>query len=283
MPHWCESAEMPRPLPGKSESPARFGRAASPGESGPQDLRRAPGVPQANRLLGALDPADFGLLLPHLQVVELPPAHVLYEPGEAISYAYFPQDCMVSLVAVLEEGATAEVAVFGCEGVVGFISSLVSRISFGRYVVQIPGYAARIPLARLREAVDSSPSLRDIFARYTEALLAQTFQTVACNAVHTVEARCCRWILSTYDRAGRKDLPLTHDFLAEMLGVQRSTVSLITRTLQANALIRQGRGMISIVDQHGLEEVACDCYRTIRRSFERLLPNTYRCVSPSAD
>lgn len=265
---------MPRPLRGRSHSSTGSGRGSPSRGAHPDLFKRHPGA-QTNRLLGALEPDDLALLQPHLQLFDLPQGHVLFEPGEAIAFAFFPHDCMVSLVAVLDEGATAEVAVFGCEGVVGFISSLVSRISFGRYVVQIPGSASRIPLARLRETVDSRPGLQDVFARYTEALLAQTFQTVACNAVHTVEARCCRWILSTYDRAARESLPLTHDFLAEMLGVQRSTVSLITRTLQSNGLIRQGRGAISIADRRGLEEVACGCYRSMRRSFERLLPNTY--------
>jgi CRP-like cAMP-binding protein len=111
--------------------------------------------------------------------------------------------------------------------------------------------------------------------RFTEAFLAQTFQTVACNAMHTVDARCSRWILMTRDRMNSDTLPLTHEFLAEMLGVQRSTVSLVTRTFQTAGLITQGRGVIIITDRAGLEEVACECYGTIRRSFERLLPRTF--------
>ncbi len=182
---------------------------------------------------------------------------------------------MVSLVTVMQNGETVETATFGREGVLGFSSALVTRQSFGRYIAQLPGSASRIPLARLWEAFDTNPAIRMILLRFTEAFLAQTFQTVACNAVHTVEARCCRWILTTRDRMDTDTLPLTHEFLAEMLGVQRSTVSLVTRTFQTAGLITQGRGVITITDPAGLEEVACECYGTIRKSFERLLPRTY--------
>jgi CRP-like cAMP-binding protein len=230
---------------------------------------------QANRLLAALDQADFARLAPFLEPVELPQGKVLYETGETIHHAYFPHDCIVSLVTVLEDGDTVETAMFGREGVLGFSSALVTRQSFGRYVVQLPGMASRIPVARLGEAFDTSPAVRGLLLRFTEALLAQTFQTVACNAVHTVEARCCRWILSTRDRVSGDALPLTHEFLAEMLGVQRSTVSLVTKAFHLAGLISQGRGVIMITDRPGLEEVACECYGTIRRSFERLLPHTY--------
>jgi CRP-like cAMP-binding protein len=230
---------------------------------------------QANRLLAALDQADLARLAPFLEPVELPQGKVLYETGETIHHAYFPHDCIVSLVTVLEDGDTVETAVFGREGVLGFSSALVTRQSFGRYVVQLPGMASRIPVARLGEAFDTSPAVRGLLLRFTEALLAQTFQTVACNAVHTVEARCCRWILSTRDRVSGDALPLTHEFLAEMLGVQRSTVSLVTKAFHSAGLISQGRGVIMITDRPGLEEVACECYGTIRRSFERLLPHTY--------
>ena len=230
---------------------------------------------RANRVLAALNLADFGILEPHLHLVELRQGEILYEAGDTIQHAYFPHQSMICLVAVLEEGASAEVAVFGSEGVMGFATSLVTRVSFGRYIVQVPGTASRIATGPLRNAVDARPDVRHILLRYTEALLAQTFQTVACNAVHPVEARCCRWILATLDRAEREDLPLTHEFLGEMLGVQRPTVSLITRSLQNAGLIRQGRGVITVVDRDGLEEAACGCYRAIRRSFERLLPGTY--------
>jgi CRP-like cAMP-binding protein len=230
---------------------------------------------RANRLLAALDRDDFAKLAPFLEIVDLPRGKVLYETGETIHHAYFPHAGMVSLVTVMQNGETVETATFGREGVLGFSSAFVTRQAFGRYIAQLPGSASRVPLTRLWEAFDASPALRTLLLRFTEALLAQTFQTVACNAVHTVEARCCRWILSTRDRMNTDTLSLSHEVLAEMLGVQRSTVSLVTRTFQTTGLIAQGRGVITITDRAGLEEVACECYGTIRRSFERLLPRTY--------
>ena len=235
----------------------------------------SPAHHRANRLLAALEAGDLARLEPHLEAVQLAAGTVLYESGQTIRHAYFPHSCVVSLLAVLEDGGSAEVALFGREGVLGYASSLVSREAFGRYVVQVPGSASRVPLARLHEAAEASPRLRDLLQRYTEALLAQTFQSVACNAIHAVEARCCRWTLSTQDRVGQRDLPLTHEFLAEMLGVQRPTVSLVVRALQTAGLSRQGRGVISVSDRAGLEESACECYGAIRRNFERLLPHTY--------
>ncbi|WP_046865549.1 Crp/Fnr family transcriptional regulator [Microvirga massiliensis] len=228
-----------------------------------------------NRLLAAMEPQDFARIEPKLDIVDLPRGKVLYESGETIQYAYFPHDMVVSLVAVMEDGASAEMAVFGCEGVFGFITAAISRRSFGRYVVQVPGRASRIAVEPLQAAFDASATLRELFRRYGEALLVQTFQTVACNALHSVEARCCRWILSTHDRVKHDTLPLTHEFLAEMLGVQRSTVSIITRTLQTAGLITQSRGGITVTDRAGLEEAACECYDTVRRTFKHLLPKTH--------
>ena len=146
----------------------------------------------------------------------------------------------------MEDGGTTEIAVFGREGVVGLLSALVTREAFGRYIVQMSGTASRIPFERLNEVRNARPALRQLIMRYGEAFLAQTFQTVSCNAVHPVEARCCRWILNMHDRADGDTLPLTHEFLAEMLGVQRSSVSVVTRTLQTAGLIQQSRGSITV-------------------------------------
>jgi CRP-like cAMP-binding protein len=230
---------------------------------------------RANRLLAALEPEVFAFLEPHLEIIALHRRQVLYEAGETICYTYFPHDAVVSLVNVLEDGRSVEVAVFGREGVFGLISALFTRESFGRYIVQIPGTASQVEIEWLREAVNACPRMRLLLYRFTEALLAQTFQIVTCNAVHSVEARCCRWLLSTHDRVEQDTLPLTHEFLAEMLGTQRPSVSIVLRTLQTAGLIRQHRGGIVITDRVGLEEVTCECYGKIRRSYERLLPHTY--------
>ena len=228
-----------------------------------------------NRLLAALDPDDLASIEPYFELIALSRGQVLYEPGDPILHVYFPHDAVVSLVNVMEDGGSVEVSVFGREGVLGLRSALVTREAFGRYVVQMSGTASRIPFERINEMRNAHPGLRQLIINYGEALLAQTFQTVACNAVHAVEARCCRWILSMHDRADGDTLPLTHEFLAEMLGVQRSTVSVVARTLQTAGLIRQSRGGITITDRAGLEEATCECYRKIRSVYQRLLPTTY--------
>lgn len=234
---------------------------------------------RTNRLLYFLEPEDFDWLEPHLEIVALAKGEIVSEVNEPIRHTYFPHDTIVSLVTVLEDGGSVEVAVFGRESVFGFVSALISRRSFGRYVALFPGTASRIATDRLQEAIAARPKIRNLFQRFTEAILAQTLQAVACNAVHSVEARCCRWILSTRDRMDQDTLPLTHELLAEMLGVQRSTVSSVTRSLQNARLISQGRGVITITDRSGLEEMACECYGVICDSFDRLLPGAYRCTT----
>jgi len=231
---------------------------------------------RANRLLAAVPPEDFALLEPYLEFVALSREQVLYDAGDLMRHLCFPHEAVISLVNLMEDGGIVEVAIFGREGVSGLFGALATREAFGRYVVQIAGTASRISYKHLDEMRTARPKLRQLLTNYGEALMAQTFQTVSCNAVHAVEARCCRWILSMHDRAGQDSLPLTHEFLAEMLGVQRSTVSVVTRTLQTAGLIRQSRGGITIVDRAGLEETTCECYGKIRRIYQRLLPGTYR-------
>jgi CRP-like cAMP-binding protein len=233
-------------------------------------------IHRSNQLLAALEPEDFLWLEPHLEIVDLPRGKVVYETGEAIRHTYFPHNAIVSLVTVLQNGGSVQVAVFGREAAFGFVSTLVTRQSFGRYIVQISGTASRIALERLINALNERPKIRQVLFRYTEALLAQTLQSVACNAVHSVEARCCRSILTTCDRIDKDEVPLTHEALAEILGVQRSTVSSVTSALQKAGLIMQGRGTIRIIDRAGLEATTCECYHAIRQSFEKLLPGIYK-------
>ena len=237
-------------------------------------VRRTP-QHQDNRLLAALAPEDFAFLEPHLTIVDLQRGEILYEAGETIVHTYFPHDAMVSLVTIMHDGRSVEMATFGSEGLFGLVSAFVTRQSFGRYMVQLSGTASRIDLNMMHEAMAARPEIQGLVLRFTEALLAETLQTVACNAVHSVEARCCRWILMSQDRINQPDLPLTHEFLAEMLGVQRSTVSDVARTIQDKGLIRQGRGVITITDRRGLEATSCECYKVIRQKFEQLLPHTY--------
>jgi CRP-like cAMP-binding protein len=251
----------------------------SKGQPSPSRATGSPPDHRANRFLAALEPGDFALLEPHLEAVILPRGTVLYEPGDPIRYTYFPHDVIVSLVDVMEDGRLAEVAIFGREGLFGLLSAFVSREAFGRYVVQVPGTASRVPLEHMHTAIQARPALQRQMLAYNEALLAQAYHTVACNAVHPVEARCCRWLLSTHDRLDQDALPLTHEFLAEMLGVQRSTVSTVLRGLQTSGLIEQYRGGIRVIDRAGLERGACECYRKIRFRFKTLLPGS--CAEPN--
>jgi CRP-like cAMP-binding protein len=230
---------------------------------------------RANRLLAALEPADFAALEPHLEIVDLPKGAVLYDAGESIRYTYFPHDAIVSLVEVMEDGRVAEVALFGREGLVGLLSAIISGEALGRYVVLVSGTASRISVKQMRRVLVLRSRLRRMVAAFNEALLAQAFHTVACNALHPVEARCCRWLLNTHDRLDQDILPLTHEILAAMLGVQRSTVSTVLRTLQTTDLIEQRRGGIVVTDRAALEQATCECYHKVRLRVEKVLPGTY--------
>jgi CRP-like cAMP-binding protein len=227
----------------------------------------------ANRLLAALSSRDFAVLAPHLQRVKLSRGRVLFEPGDDVNTTYFPlRRTMVSLLIVTRDGREVEAATIGREGAVGGIVSEGHKPAFGRAVVQVPGEGFAISTSHLEAAKTGSPRFSDLFARYADSLLAQIMQSVACNALHPVEARCSRWLLAAHDRAGDGTIHLTQEALAEMLGVQRTTVSAVTRTLQERGLIRTRRGGVEIVDRAGLESAACECYAAVEDHFRMLLP-----------
>ena len=175
----------------------------------------------------------------------------------------------------MEDGTAVEVVVFGREAVVGLLTALTTREAFGRFIVQVPGNASRIPFECLNEIRNARPNLRHLIMRYGEAFHGPDVPDRLLQCRHPVDARCCRWILGIQDRADQDTLPLTHEFLAEMLGVQRSTVSAVTRILQTPGLIRQSRGGITVTDRAGLEQRSCECYGKIRGIYRRLLPDTY--------
>lgn len=227
---------------------------------------------RANQLLVALGPEDFAALEPHLEMIKLPRGTVVYETGDRMPYVYFPHDMVVALITVLTDGKTVEMAVFGREALFGLSSVLATCRSLGRYAVQVTGSASRVDTEVLRRVFKTRPAVRELFLQFIEALLAQALQSMACNTVHSVEARCCRWLLTLHDRTGRDALPLTHEHLSAMLGVQRSTVSLVTGSLQSAGLIRQGRGVIMVADRPGLEQAVCGCYSVMRQRFEEILP-----------
>ncbi|WP_082145918.1 Crp/Fnr family transcriptional regulator [Microvirga massiliensis] len=227
----------------------------------------------SNRLLASLQPSDRALLERHLEAVTLYQGEVLFEPGDDVTRTYFPcASTMASLVVMMQTGRAAEAATIGREGAIGGIVSSGYKPAFTRSEVQIPGPALRIETARIEEAKERSATLRDLFSRYADALLAQILQSVACNALHSLEARCCRWLLTTQDRVNSAEIPLTQEALAEMLGVQRTTVTSVARALRARGLIRYARGHIVILDRARLEEAACECHSAVKQHFERILP-----------
>lgn len=225
-----------------------------------------------NRLLAALSRSDAERLAPHLKDAALARSQVLYEPQGDIERAYFPHTALLSLVTVLSSGPTVETAIVGREGFLG-VSLLTSHgVSANRAVVQIAGRASSIAANRLDAALGESRSMRELFGRYAHAFLGQVFQSVACNAVHSAEERFARWLLSAADRNGGAALALTHEFVAQTLGVGRPTLTLVARSLQTAGLIEYRRGLILVVDRIRLEEVACECYWTVRQIYEQFLP-----------
>jgi len=226
-----------------------------------------------NRLLTMLAPADQALLEAHLEDVSFEVGAVLQEAGTPIDHVYFPHEGMISLLAVMADGQAIETATVGNEGVVGAMSDFGTRPSFTRAVVQAPMVAARISVRHFRSVIRNGNGIRNLVVGYNEVLLAQVQQTAACNALHPMEARLARWLLQTQDRVESDALPLTQEFLSEMLGVRRTTVNLVARQLENAGLILNRRGRVVITDRKGLEEVACECYAIVRDQLSSALPD----------
>jgi CRP-like cAMP-binding protein len=228
-----------------------------------------------NRLLAALEPDDAARLRPDLEETSLKRQQVLYEPHGAIALAYFPHDGLISLQTVLSNGPSVESGMIGREGMLGLPLVGDHNNSPTRAVVQVPGHAAVIAADRLQRALRDSAPMRSLFGRYLHAFLTQITQSSACNAVHAAERRLARWLLGATERNSGKALPLTHEFLADLLGVGRPTLTLVARALQNAGLIEYRRGLITVTDRDGLEAAACECYRAVRRVYEDLLPLTF--------
>ena len=225
----------------------------------------------ANRLLASLAPEDLDALTRSLTSVALDKGALLYEPGDDVDLIYFPHNAVISLMTLMQSGEAIESATVGREGAVGLSASIYPRQSLSRAIVQVAGSASRITAAQLHQACQQSERLRFLIDRHAEALFGHAIQSVACNALHSVEARFCRWLLSCRDRIDSDRVSLTQEFLADMLGVQRTTVTVVARTLQAAGLIRYSRGVVDILDRAGLEAITCECYGAVRRNYERLL------------
>jgi CRP-like cAMP-binding protein len=221
------------------------------------------GLAVDNKLLASLPRADFERLLPHLATVLLEQGTVLIEAGDEVDQIYFPHSGMLSLLAVLRDGKAIETATVGREGVVGGMAGLGLYKSLVRTVVQMPMAASKIGATHFRAAAANSDALRNICIRYNEVLLSQARVTAACNALHSIEARFCRWLLQSADRAGSSTVPLTQEFLAEMLGVRRTSVTEVASKVQGAGAITYSRGVIKILDRTALMRTSCECYETL--------------------
>lgn len=260
-------------------------RARSPGDHsgamrGPP--RPAPGglmsgsrvrstVDTGNRLLDRLPRGEYEPLMAAARVVELRRGRVVYEQGEALPDVYFPTSGVVSVVIRMEEGNQVEAATIGNEGMIGMAAVLGLDFNPFTVIAQVPGEAYRIPGGAIEAAVDSGGVLAQLVPRYAAYRLAQACQTIACNAVHSVEERMCRWLLMAHDRAGRDEFLMTHEFLAEMLGIRRQSVTVTAGILQRAGLITYRRGAIDVEDRPGLEEASCECYAVSRALYDRLV------------
>jgi CRP-like cAMP-binding protein len=225
---------------------------------------------EANRILAAMSPEEKKRLLPALVPVRLPIKVVLFEPGQAVEAVHFPLDGVVSLVTPLDDGAIVEVATVGNEGIVGV--PLVAGGSLAvRAISQVAGRALRMSGPAFLAEVERGGMLGILVRRYTQALFGQISQAAACNRLHTNEERLSRWLLMSHDRVGLDQFAITHEFLGQMLGSRRATVTLSAGILQAAELIRYQRGHVTILDRPGLEDVACECYRVIKAELDQVV------------
>ena len=228
--------------------------------------------PHDNRLLSALPAAVRDGLLPHLQRVNLPQGTVLYESGGLLDYVYFPTSSIVSLLYVTEDGASAEIAAVGREGMVGVALFMGGNTMPNRAVVQGAGQAFRMRAQVLTEAFDASLPVMHLCLRYAQALITQIAQTAVCNRHHALDEQLSRWLLTTIDRIVGDEVVMTQELISSMLGVRRESVTTSASRLQSKGLIRYARGHIKVLDRGGLERQACECYSVVRREYERLLP-----------
>ena len=226
---------------------------------------------RSNHLLGALQPASRERIDPHLEPIDLKLGALVCEAGGILKHAYFPQGSVLSLLTVLENGAAIETANIGREGAFGLFAAMYSRASFNRCIVQLEGRVVRCPIELLQSEFRNSEHVRNLFVSYSETLLSQVQQTVACNTVHTTEERMCRWLLMMHDQAGGDSLPYTHEFLSHILGANRKSITIAAQAMQTAGLISYRRGMIQVRDRAGLEKASCECYAIVRVRFEEFL------------
>lgn len=236
-------------------------------------LRTVQPDPLRNGLIAGLPAAEFDRCLPDLTLVELRLGEVLYEPGVELACVYFPINAIVSLLYVMENGDSAEMAIVGNEGLVGIALFMGGFTTPSRAVVQGAGYAYKMPSRRVKAEFDRGGPLMHLALRYTQALLTQTSQTAVCNRHHSVHQQLCRWLLLSHDRLTGNELVMTHELMANMLGVRREGVTAEASRLQTEGAIRYKRGRITVLDRGKLEKSACECYAVVKREYDRLLPH----------
>jgi CRP-like cAMP-binding protein len=228
--------------------------------------------PRQNHLLAALPSEERARLLPHLELVPLPLGEALCEPGMKMRHVYFPTTSIVSLLYVMEDGASAEIAVVGNEGIIGVSLFMGGETTTSRAVVQSAGHAYRLTGQLLKDAFFRAGPMQRLLLRYTQALLTQMSQTAVCNRHHTVDQQLCRWLLLSLDRLSSNELTMTQELIANMLGVRREGVTEAAGELQRAGLIHYSRGKITVLDRPGLEKRVCECYQVVKTEFDRLLP-----------
>jgi CRP-like cAMP-binding protein len=242
----------------------------------------SPDNPSRNHLLAALPAAEYGRLAPHMERVPLLLGETLYEPGEQLRYVYFPTTAIVSLLYVLESGASAEIAGVGHEGMLGISLFMGGDTTPSSAVVQTAGHAYRLPGRLLKEEFDRGGLVQQLLLRYTQALLTQMCQTAACNRHHSVEQQLCRWLLLTLDRLPSSELVMTQELVAGALGVRRESITQAAGNLQRAGIVRYRRGHISVLARPGLEAGACECYAVVKQEMARLLSDVrYRQSAPA--
>ncbi len=248
----------------------------------PKLAMSSPHSPNQNHLLAALPATAFERVAAHLELVTIPLGEMLYEPGGQLQHAYFPTTSIVSLHYVMESGSSSESAGVGNEGVVGIALFMGGDTTPNSAVVQTAGHAYRLEGRLLKQEFARAGLVQRLLLRYTQALITQVSQTAACNRLHSVEQRLCRWLLLTLDRVPARELVMTQELVAGMLGVRRESITEAAGKLQHAGLIRYRRGHIAVLERSGLETRACECYAVIKKEMSRLLPDVrYRpCLQP---
>ncbi|MCA7891417.1 Crp/Fnr family transcriptional regulator [Burkholderia cepacia] len=229
-----------------------------------------------NHLLAALPVEDLAHISPQLVLVDMPLGKVLYESGGALSHVYFPTTSIVSLLYVMEDGSSAEIAIVGNDGLIGIALFMGGETTPSRAIVQSAGHAYRLDARILKDEFRRGGSMQRLLLRYTQALITQMAQTAVCNRHHSIDQQLCRWLLLSLDRLPSSELKMTQELIANMLGVRRSGVTEAALKLQDAGLIRYNYGHIEVLDRPGLEKRVCECYGVVRREFDRLLPDLKR-------